>query len=74
MPASQRRNAGIKGRQAYARQQRAKRYGALWLRLKASMTREDFFAIGAEIAEREWANGYSAAFKDKRKAKQREAA
>lgn len=58
VPRAQRVNAGIKGRQSYARQQRAKKYGAAWVRYRMSPTKEDFFAVVADLCRSEWMNGY----------------
>lgn len=70
VPRAQRVNAGIKGRQSYARQQRAKKYGDAWERLKhyvpvdqQRVARDDFFAIMAGLCRNDWQNGYQARVK-----------
>lgn len=48
-----------KARATYARRQRARSFGDAWVRYASSeRTREDFFAVVHDIAERWWKCGY----------------
>jgi hypothetical protein len=63
IPREVRANALRKARANYSRTQRAKAFGAAWARLHRSgtmVTREDFFAICQELAEKFWSQGYCA--------------